>query len=177
MRVDRITYNDAVDAVRDYTTAFTHNVSAATKERWVELLMELRPAHGILSAAIKRCAENDLGAAWSRLRGAINTETTLARQKGDGGLGASSAAFDDWVREYRNEGLSGGFPPPPLDNSREQPTDAETAAACWRVVHQIVSGRLRCPEPWDKHDIYADGDEEERWFWMRVEAQRDSVGH
>lgn len=171
--MNKITFDDAVDAVRDYTTAFTQNVSGATKERWVNLLLELGPRYGVLQSAIKRCAENDLSAAWSRLRSSINIETTLARQKGDRGLGDQSDAFESWAREYRNDGFSAGYPDAPKDNSSEASTAPKTASACWSVINDIVRRKTRCPEPWAKHDIYATGDEEERWFWMTVEDRQD----
>ena len=169
----RVDFNDAVDAVQKYTSTFTHNVSNATRERWVENLIELKPDFHILQAAIKRCAENDLGAAWSRLRTAINIETTLSRAKDDRGSEGAFRGFDDWVREYRNEGMSAGYPPEVKADSGGRETPYEVAQACLSVIGSISSGRLKCPEPWNQHNVFASGDEEERWFWMQVEQRLD----
>ena len=76
----RINYNDAVEAIAKYTACFSSNVSNATKEQWVNFLMVLAPERAILSKAIQRCADNDLGSSWSRLRAAIDLEALLAEK-------------------------------------------------------------------------------------------------
>ncbi len=165
--VGMITRNQAIDAIQEYCEFFSGNVPNHTKDRWVKRLCELNISRPILAAAVKRCADNDLGANWSRLRASIAVERSIEASKRFDRSTGDSQAFEDWVQAYRAEGLSSGHPPPPGE-ARGRTTEPEVAQVCLGVISDILAGRTRCPREFAHHDIHATGDKEEEWFWGRV---------
>lgn len=139
----RINYNDAVEAIAKYTACFSSNVSNATKEQWVNFLMVLAPERSILSRAIQRCADNDLGSSWSRLRAAIDLEARLHRERGD----------------FRQEGVVRRREP-------QEEVPPEITRARFQVINRILSGRIKYPKEFGEHNEAAAA----RWFNTQVES-------
>jgi hypothetical protein len=165
-----ISHNNAIDAIQEYCEYFTARVPNSTRDRWVMRLRELPIDRQILSAATRRCADNDLGPAWSRLRSAIAVERSIEASKRFNRSTEESREYEDWLQGYRAEGLSRGFPPSP-DNRAGRPLSPEINKACYQVVGRILRGTVKCPREYRHHDVHATGDKEETWFWELVRKE------
>jgi len=168
-----LSQNEVIDAIQEYTESFTLRVPNTTKDRWVSNLQELKPDDEILSRAIRRCAENDLSPAWSRLRSAITVERSIQAAKRFNRSQGDSRAFEEWVVQYRAEGSSQGFPPVSRDNDSPV-TQYDTARYCYRVVNRILHGKTKVPyEPCAHGALFVDSCKTcaafKRWFWSEVE--------
>ena len=166
-----ITRNQAIDAIQEYCEFFSGNVPNHTKDRWVKRLYELNISRPILAAAVKRCADNDLGANWSRLRSSIAVERSIDASKRFDRSTGDSEAYDAWVKDYRADGFSAGHPPAPREIRGDRTTEPEIASVCLSVISKILGGSIRCPREYANHDIYAEGDSEEQWYWKQVQAR------
>ncbi len=169
--IDMIPIHYAIETIQEYCEHFSAKVPNAAKDRWVKRLRELNPSKTVLDAAVRRCADNDLGPAWSRLRAAITVEKGIESSKRWDASTGDSKAFEEFKKEYEREGLSRGYPRPLKQNQDERPTDPRIAGICYKVIGRILRGTNRCPPELASHDIHAIGDEEEEWFWGEVKKE------
>lgn len=164
-------YQDCIDAVQKYTDFFTQNVNSRAKEAWLHELYRLRPRFDVVDAAIRRCAENDTGPSWARLRAAIKVEQRLSGGNDYDAAESQSEAYREFCRKYKAAGLYreplGELPEVPGDRI----TTPEAARIHWRVIRKIHSGKLRCPDQWRKSDVSKHDDEESRWYWIQFENE------
>ena len=164
-----ITHHEAIDAIADYCAVFTGNVPKAARDRWVQNLLGIRPDYEVLRKAITRCADNDLSAAWSRLSAAIRIESGLHRQAWGSEAGGLWEGFSEFSKKYRAEGYSRESTPENYAHSGEEPiTDWKVARICMSLIMDITRGAAGCPAEVATHDIFAEDDEESRWFWAEV---------
>tara|TARA_R110002167_G_scaffold85247_1_gene231329 strand:- start:324 stop:908 length:585 start_codon:yes stop_codon:yes gene_type:complete len=163
-----ISIHYAIEAIQEYCEHFSNKVPNAAKDRWVKRLRELNPSKHVLDAAVRRCADNDLGPAWSRLRASISVEMSIEKAKSWDSTTGDSRAFEQFRAAYEKEGLSSGHHKPPKSNQDEETTDPRIAASCYRVIGRILRGTNRCPPEIAEHDIHAAGDAETAWFWSEV---------
>tara|TARA_R100000808_G_C2123541_1_gene134255 strand:+ start:622 stop:1179 length:558 start_codon:yes stop_codon:yes gene_type:complete len=161
----------AIDTIQEYCEHFSAKVPNTAKDRWVKRLRELNPSQAVLDAAVRRCADNDLGPAWSRLRQAIAIERGIESSKRWDTSTGDSKAFEQFKEDYRRDGFSRGYPPKPISNHDERTTDPRIAAICHKVIGRILRGTTRCPPEFADHNIHAIGDKEEEWFWGEVKKE------
>ena len=168
-----LSYAQVIDGIKEYSESFTARVPNPTLDRWAQLLDALRTTDVILERAIKRCAENDLGPAWSRLRSSIAVERAIDASKRSDLNTGDSQAFESWVMQYRKEGNSSGYPLACRDNDSPA-TSYETARFCYRVVNNILQGRTKIPyEPCSHGARFVSScktcEAFQRWYWAEVE--------
>jgi len=83
--------------------------------------------------------------------------------------------LDDFLVDYRKEGLSAVSTPKDYDDSAGRRTPAHERGVHWSIIRDIIDKKLRCPRSVAKHDIFATGDKEEQWYWL--EFKRRAAGN
>tara|TARA_R100000664_G_C2753764_1_gene141212 strand:+ start:109 stop:639 length:531 start_codon:yes stop_codon:yes gene_type:complete len=162
----------AVETIQTYCEYFTARVPNTAKDQWVRRLRELNPSRPVLDAAVRRCADNDLGPSWSRLRAAIATERSIERSRRFDASTGDSRAYEDFKRQYEKDGFA-AKPVRIRDNTNDRTTEPQMAAICYRVIGKILRRSIKCPKEFAFHDVGAIGDREEEWFWGEVAKEAE----